>query len=161
MSDNIRTADLAFPLEPLPRLNEAFYVDENSYVDLMLPSNGSGSERARLRLYDFTDRWIRAADFSGFRFVPEHDDPEFFTAPHATFDDFELGEPFAIGRHHNPDNLPILNKNVVSRVQLSITVSLGHRGLLLALHDHASHNGTELIMNDTLQRVHEHQAHVA
>lgn len=153
MSENSNTADLALSYQPIPRLNEAFYVDESSYVDLMLPSSGSGSERSRLRLYDINDRWIKAVDLSGLRFVPEHDEPAFLDAPHSVLDNFELDQPFALGRHHNPDNLPILNKNVVSRSHIEITLRMGHHGLILALLDLSSHNGTDLVDNETIQRV--------
>ena len=150
MSENYPTTDLALSYERVPRVDSSFVVTDESYVDLLLPRENS-DERSRLRIFDINERWIRAVDLSEFYRVPEPDDERFFNAPHAAYDTFELGEEFFIGRHYNPDNLPILNKNVISRKHVGLTLKLGECGLILAVRDtFFSHNGTEIVPNDTL-----------
>lgn len=147
MSESLGTADFALSYQTIPRVNERFIMEPNSYVDVMLPS--SANERSRLRLYDVNDRWIRAVDLSAYPYrIPEDDD--LLEAHYGAFDTFELNEEIVVGREHNPDNLPILNKNVISRRHFSLAVSLGNRGIILAIKDINSHNGTEVLMNDTI-----------
>ena len=100
-------------------------------------------------MHDITDRWIRAVDLSAYPgYAPEGD--ALLEAPYGAFDTFELDEDFIVGRDHNPDNLPALNTLTISREQLSLRVSLGERGLMLAIKDLGSRNGTEIVRNDTL-----------
>lgn len=147
MPERYPTADLALPYHAIPRVDEAFVVGPASYVDLLLPS--TANHRARLRLHDITERWIQAIDLSAHAgYVPEGD--ALLEAPYGAFDTFELDETFIVGRDHNPDNLPALNSLTVSREHLGLRVSLGSCGLILAIKDLGSHNGTEIIPNDTL-----------
>lgn len=148
MSEQFKTADLALPYHTIPRIDERFMLQEDSYVDILLPS--MGNEPSRLRLHDIHERWIRAIDLSAYiGYLPEADDMT--DAPYGAFDDFELGEEFFIGRDHNPNHLPVLDKKTVSRSHLGITLSIGECGLILALKDLGSHNGTEIVRNNTLQ----------
>ena len=122
-------------------------VGPDSYIDLLLPS--TANHRARLRLHDITELWIQAIDHSAHPgYAPEGD--ALLEAPYGAFDTFELDETFIIGRDHNPDNLSALNSLTVSREHLSLRVSLGSCGLILAIKDLGSHNGTEIVTNDTL-----------
>lgn len=149
MSEHFPTSDLALPYHAIPRIDEQFVVNPESHVDILLP--GTINDRARLRLHDINDRWIQAIDLSAYRgYAPEGE--ALMQAPHGAFDDFELGEEFVIGRDHNPDNLPCLDSLTVSREHLRITVSLGEHGIVLAIKDLGSRNGTEIVMNDTLTR---------
>ena len=148
MSEQYPTADLALPYHAIPRVDQQFVVDQDSYLDVMLPS--TTNHLARLRLHDINDRWIQAIDLSAHQgYVPEGE--ALLSAPHGAFDSFDLDEEFVIGRDHNPDNLPVLNSLTVSRAHLSLRVSLGECGLILAIKDLSSHNGTEIVMNETLR----------
>lgn len=152
MSVNFGTADLEMPYHAIPRVDRRLIMEPESYVDVMLPS--TANIQSRLRLYDVNPRWIRAVDLSDYPYrLP--DDIEGLDAPRTVFDEFELDEEIIIGREHNPDNLPILDKNVISRRHFSLAVSLGNRGVILAIKDLGSHNGTEIAMNETF---HLHEA---
>lgn len=147
MIEQLGTADLALQYSAIPRVDQHLIMEPNSYVDVMLPS--TANHQSRLRLYDVNTRWIRAVDLSEFPYrVPEDD--QLLAAPHGLFDEFEFGEEIVVGRENNPDNLPILSKNVISRAHFSLAVSLGNRGIILAIKDLGSHNGTEILMNETL-----------
>lgn len=146
MSENFGTADLEMPYHAIPRVDSHLIMEPDSYVDVLLPS--TANLQSKLRLYDVNSRWIRAIDLSDYPYrLPEDD--RLLDAPHVVFDEFELGEEIIIGREHNPGNLPILNKNVVSRRHFSLAVSLGNRGIILAIKDLGSHNGTEIAMNNS------------
>lgn len=153
MSEHFPTADFDLPYQPIPRVDERFVMEPESYVDLLLPSDANS--RSRLRLFDVNDRWIRAVDLSAY---PENCIPSpagMHDAPQGAFDDFELDYPFFIGRHYNPDNLPILANLTVSREHLSLTVSLGSRGVMLAIRDLHSRNGTVHVKNGSYTPVHD------
>lgn len=146
----------------IERINDRILVtDDTQALDLLLPHYGLSTHNGltvgalfnfkALRLNRIDDRSMVASDLSFIAGDHRETSPPMgveYDAPFTPIDLFE-NEPIILGRdtRFNPDNLDILADSRVSRQHLKITPSLGEKGLLLAILDSGSMNGSRLLVH--------------
>lgn len=147
----------------IERINDHVLItDDTQAIDLLLPHYGLSTHRGialgasfdfkTLRLNRIDDRSMVASDLS---FVPgDHREilPQLgaeYDAPYMPIDLIE-DEPVVLGRdpQYNLNHLDILADARVSRRHIKLTPSLGEKGLMLAIRDSGSMNGSSLLVHE-------------
>lgn len=134
----------------IPRMNDVVSIDTDApnvaHIDIMLP-NGFNSAWKALRLHRIDTRSLVVSDLSSLSTEHELDFPVSDTDFPSMVVDLFPDEEMVFGRNHNPEHLPILDTVVISRRHFALRPAIGEAGLMLALYDLQSHNGSILRKN--------------